>query len=536
MPRHYMMALVLAGGVLAGCKTGPDYVRPNVDVPSKWSSAREGGEADKPAAVTEWWTTLNDPVLNDLIGRSVEANFDLRMAEARVREARAARGIVAADLWPNVGISGSYAHSQSTESKSQSGGVATTLGAGLSPLGVNRNVTLRNQNASVTRSVTGFGAGAARATSVSLTPNSSQTPGRTSDLFQAWFDASWELDIFGGNRRAVEAADATIDAAEDARRGVVLSLLSEVALNYIDLRATQSRLAITHKNIAAQAASVTLTRDRFQAGLTSELDAVRAESLLATTQSQLPALESHIQGAIHGLGVLMGKDPGALLEELSTAAPMPAAPGEVPVGLPSDLLRRRPDIRQSERELAAATARIGEAMADLFPKFSLTGAFGGKSGDLGNVFSNANQLWSLGSTVRWPLFDAGRIRANINVQNARQEQAAIAYEKSIMTALEDVENALVAFAKEQVRRDLLDKAVKANEHAVRLANERYVQGLESFLSVLTAQQQLFQTEDQLVQSQSFVLTDLVSLYKALGGGWETHEPQEPDTAKSKPTR
>ena len=533
MSRQCALVLALTGVLLAGCKTGPDYSRPKVEMPSKWASAHEGGEVDKPVSITEWWTTLNDPVLNELIARSVDANHDVRIAEARVREARAARGIVAADLWPNIGVSGAYTHSQSTEAKSQSSS-GVTLGAGVNALGVSRSLTARTSNASVTQSVTGFGPTASRSTNVSLTPGGAQTPGRTSDLFQTGFDASWELDIFGGNRRAVEAADASIQAAEEAQRGVLVSLMSEVALNYVELRATQARLDITNKNIAAQAGTVKLTRDRFQAGLTSELDAVRAESLLATTQSQLPSLESQVQSSIHRLSVLLGKEPGALTDELQKAAPIPASPSDVPVGLPSDLLRRRPDIRQSERELAAATARIGEAMADLFPKFSLSGGFSGRSDDLGNVLSNANQLWSLGPSVRWPLFDAGRIRANINVQNARQEQAATAYEKSILKALEDVENTMVAFAKEQIRRTSLEKAVKANENAVRLANERYVQGIESFLSVLTAQQQLFQTEDQLVQSQSFVLTDLVSLYKALGGGWELRAPEAPAKDESKP--
>jgi NodT family efflux transporter outer membrane factor (OMF) lipoprotein len=308
---------------------------------------------------------------------------------------------------------------------------------------------------------------------------------------------------------------------------VFVSLLSEVARNYIELRAAQRRLEIALSNIEAQAGTVDITKARFDAGLTSELDVVRAEAQLASTQSQVPFLETQVAASMHRLAVLLGQEPGALKEELGKPATMPGAPDTVPVGLPSDLLRRRPDIRQAERELAAATARIGVATAELFPKFYLTGAFGGMSDSLGNVLSGANQIWSFGPSVDVPIFEGGRIRAGINVENARQEQAALAYEQSILFALEEVENGLVSFAQEQVRRESLKSSVKANQEAVRLANERYVRGLEGFLNVLQAQQQLYLSEDELVRSESFVLTDLIALYKALGGGWEVGEETAP---------
>lgn len=513
-------AAILAAGILAGCMTGPDYNRPNVKMPEKWTATLEGGESAS-AALTEWWTSLDDPALNSLIERSVKTNLDLRLAEARVREARAARGLVESALWPTLDVSGSYTRSQAVRQKSPSTGFPLSTGLSLSPTGITRTTTFRGQNASITSSRTTTQSGSQSGTNLAFTPTAKQSaPDRTTDLFQTGFDASWELDIFGGNRRALEAADADIEAVEEFRRDVLVSLVSEVALNYIELRSAQSRLAITHKNIKAQEETLNLTRDRFAAGLSSELDAVRAQSLLSTTQSQLPMLETQVDTSIHRLSVLLGSEPGALMKELRPSEELPVAPEEVPVGLPSDLLRRRPDIRQAERELAAATARIGEATADLFPKFYLTGAFGGRSDALGSVLSGANQIWSFGPSVRLPIFQGGRIRANIEVQNTRQEQAAIAYERSILLALEDVENGLVAFAKEQVRRKSLEDAVRSNESAVTLANERYIRGLEGFLNVLQAQQELFQTEDQLVQSESYVLTSLVSLYKALGGGWE----------------
>ncbi|MBX7258217.1 MAG: efflux transporter outer membrane subunit [Candidatus Hydrogenedentes bacterium] len=533
MSKRVIAVAIAATAVLAGCMTGPDYKRPDVKMPEKWTATLEKGESGATTVAT-WWTTLNDPVLNSLVERSAQKNHDLRIAEARVREARAARGLVASALWPTLDVSGSYTRSQAVKQKTQSSGFPLSTGLSLSPTGITRTTTFRGQNGSITSSRTTTQSGSQSGTNLAFTPSAKQSaPDRTTDLFQTGFDASWELDLFGGNRRALEAADADIEAVDEFRRDVLVSLISEVALNYIELRSAQNRLDITNKNIKAQEETLKLTRDRFTAGLSSELDAVRAESLLSTTQSQIPMLETQVDMSIHRLSVLLGAEPGALMEELKPSAKLPTPPAEVPVGLPSDLLRRRPDIRQAERELAAATARIGEAQADLFPKFMLTGAFGGRSDALGSVLSGANQIWSFGPSIRLPIFEGGRIRANIEVQNAREEQAAIAYERSILLALEDVENGLVSYSKEQVRRKSLEDAVKSNETAVTLANERYIRGLEGFLNVLQAQQELFQTEDQLVQSESYVLTNLVSLYKALGGGWELNAPeaQSPSTSK-----
>lgn len=515
--------IALAAVLVAGCMTGPDYVRPDVETPEEWSSAREGGAVDEPVDVTEWWTTLNDPVLDELVERGIASNLDLAIAEARVREARAARGVAASALWPNLGVSGAYARSQIAEPDIPDAGSPLSVSLNKGPQGLTRNLTIRGQRGSITRSVTNDGSGnePTRTTSGTLTPGAgTDAPDRHLDLFQAGFDARWEIDVFGGNRRAVEAAEATIEATEEFRRDVFVSLASEIARNYIELRAAQRRLEITNKNIDAQAGTVDITTARFEAGLTSELDVVRADALLASTESQVPLLETQIAASMHRLAVLLGEAPGALKDHLGPPVAMPMAPESVPVGLPSELLRRRPDIRQAERELAAATAQIGVAVADLYPKFYLTGAFGGASDSLGSVLSGANQIWSFGPSVDLPLFQGGRLRANINVATAREEQAAIGYEQSILLALEEVENGLVSFSQEQVRRESLKQSVAANQEAVRLANERYVRGLEGFLNVLQAQQQLFLSEDELVRSESFVLTDLIALYKALGGGWE----------------
>ena len=262
----------------------------------------------------------------------------------------------------------------------------------------------------------------------------------------------------------------------------------------------------------------------------------QAAALLANTRSVIPLLESSIQASIHRLGVLLGQPPGALLAELSRQAPIPAAPPQVPAGLPSDLLRRRPNIQQAERQLAASTARIGVATADLFPKFSLTGVAGFQSISASDWFTGESKFWQVGPTVQWRLFEAGRIRANIRVQNARQDQALAAYEKTVLTSLEDVENSLVAYAKEQIRRRSIEDAVKSSQDSLHLANQLYSNGLASFINVLDAERSLYQAEDALVQSDKAVTQNVISLYKALGGGWEilkppSHLARAPKTAK-----
>ena len=453
---------------LNGCAVGPDYCPPKVSVPTSWSELPQGGKSN-PESFVQWWNTFNDPVLDSLIMRAVPSNLDLRIAEVRVREARFQRGAVASDLWPSLDTSASYSRSR-------------------------------------------------RSTGISTIPPSAKIK---RNLYETGFDASWEIDLFGGKRRAVEAANAEIDAAVENQRDVLITLLAEVARNYIEVRGYQRRLQIVYKNISTQQEAVEIVQARYNAGLSSELDVVQAAALLATTQSQIPLLENPMKQAIHRIGILLGQKPGDLLTELTKESQIPHTPVTVPVGLPSDLLRRRPDVRRAERELAAATARIGMATADWFPKFSLTGSFGFQTEDI-NAFSiTHSRLWSFGPTVRWPIFDAGRIRANIRVQNARQEQALLNYEKAVLTSLEDVENALVAYTAEQVRRQNLTEAVNANRRAVELANELFSKGLVNFLNVLDAERSLCKSEEELVQNERTVSLNLVILYKALGGGWET---------------
>jgi NodT family efflux transporter outer membrane factor (OMF) lipoprotein len=344
------------------------------------------------------------------------------------------------------------------------------------------------------------------------------------NLYEADFDASWEIDVFGGTRRAAEAARAEVAAAEFKCRDVLVSLLAEVARNYIEARGFQQRLAIAGQNTAAQKQALDITRDRYRQGLTSDLDVQQSSALLSATEAQIPALEILLKASVHRLGVLLGQPPGALLAELSSAAPVPALPPEVPVDLPADLLRRRPDVQRAERELAAATARIGVAVADLFPKFSLTGVAGLQSVSASDWLTGASHLWTAGPTMQWRIFDAGRIRANVRVQNARQQQALANYEQTVLSSFEDVENALVAYAQEQVRFRSLEATVKADREAVAMARDLYQNGLADFLRVLDAERSLYQAEDELAQSRRAMSLNLVALYKALGGGWQTGSP------------
>jgi NodT family efflux transporter outer membrane factor (OMF) lipoprotein len=343
------------------------------------------------------------------------------------------------------------------------------------------------------------------------------------DTWQAGFDASWEIDFFGGVQRSIEAARADEQASVEARRDALVTLLAEVARNYIDLRGSQRELAIARENVRSQQDTVELTRSRFQAGLTSDLDVARAEALVATTQSQIPPVETAIQQDIHRLSVLLGQAPGSLEQELSEPRPMPSAPPEIPVGIPSELLRRRPDVRQAERQLAAASARIGSATAELFPRFALTGGLGLAAGHPEDVFKTSSVYYSVGPAINWRIFDSGRIRANIQVENAREQEAAAQYQSVVLRSLEDVENALVAYAHERTRWQSLEQAVNANRRAVELANQLYIKGLTDFLNVLESQRNLFASEDQLAQSERTVSADVVALYKALGGGWESQE-------------
>ena len=466
--RQVLLVCVLAMlSVAAGCKVGPDYKRPEPNMPSAFGEKAALTPASQPTQLADWWKTFDDPTLDQLIQDAIKGNLSLKQTQSRLRQAREERTITAAGLWPSANASGSYQRIHGTGTSTASGGS------------------------------TEF------------------------SLYQAGFDAAWELDVFGGTQRSVEAASANIAAALEDQRDVLVSLLAEVAINYIDLRGFQRQIAIAQENLKSQRESLALTQKQFEVGTVTELDVAQARTLTAATAAQIPVLETSAHQTMHLLSVLLGKDPMAMSKLLSDAnTPIPVVVPQIPVGLPSDLLRQRADIRRSERQLAAATANIGVATADLFPKFSLTGSVGRAGTTFESLGQPANKFWSVGPGVSWPIFTAGSIRANIRVQNELQQQAAITYEQTVLTALREVEDSLTAYAREHTRRKDLVDAVDASRLAVNLANQQYLLGTTSFLNVLIAQRTLFTAETSLVQSDMAVSADVVTIYKALGGGWQ----------------
>jgi multidrug efflux system outer membrane protein len=473
---------------LTGCAVGPNFKPPETRVPEAYYSLENtakpqpaGQTAPQPASRTiprpvtlvQWWQSFHDPILDGLVQLALASNLDLQQAEARIRQARAARGVAAAGLFPQANTSALYQRSHSSS-------------ATISPGGGTSISTLRPFQ----------------------------------ELFQVGLDASWELDIFGGTRRNIEAATANLAAAVEDRRDVLVTLVGEVGTNYLNLRGYQEQIAIAKKNLAAQQKNANIVHKRYEAGFVGKLDVANADAQVATTAATIPVLESSAQGTIYSIGVLLGKDPAFLAKELATPTPIPPTPPKIPVGLPSDLLRRRPDIRRAEAQLHAATAQIGVAVATLFPQFNLAGSLGFAANDINKVGTSNSKFWSFSPSVTWPIFSGGKVLWNIKVQNALQEQALLTYQQTVLTALKDVETALVAYAKEQEHQKALALAVANNRKAVDLAMTLYVAGNTDFLNVVTAQLALFSTENALTQSTTNLSTNLVALYKALGGGWE----------------
>ena len=428
------------------------------------------------AAEPQWWKQFQDPALDSVIERAARNNLDVRIAAARVAEARAAAGVARSGLLPQVG-----------------------------------------QATSVNRIRGGFSQGVVRVGGPA--GGSFVSPFETS-IVQAGFDARWELDLFGGLRKGLAAAKADAVSAEELRRDVLLVVLAEVAANYIELRGIQQRIAIAGRNRDVQRETLELTRVRADAGLATELDVQRQAAQLAVTEAAIPALESAQSQAIHRLGVLVGEQPGALAAELEPPRDLPAAPPEVPDGLPSELLSRRPDVRSAEAEIAAAAARAGAARRERFPKFVLSGLSGRQATGLSGLTLGAGNFFAVGPGIQLPLFTGGRIRSNIAVHDARLEQARRYYEQKILIAAEEVENALAAQRRERERNARLAAAVAASRLAVTLARELYVAGLSDFLSVLDAQRSQLAAEDELQRSDTALRRHLVALYKALGGGWK----------------
>jgi multidrug efflux system outer membrane protein len=454
--------------VAAGCTVGPDYVRPENSLPGGWHSRLEGGLMENPIdpnTLATWWTRLGDTQLSGLIERAVAGNLDLATARSRVRESRARRSVASGALFPTLNAAGSATSSR------------TDTNAG---------------------------------------------PDTSGQVYSANFDAGWEMDFFGGIRRSVEAANADLQASEENLHDVLVSLLAETALNYVEVRTFQARLAAAEASLKTQSETYDLTRWLSQAGLEDELAMYQARYNLENTRSQIPTLRSGLEEAMNRLAVLLGETPGNLAGELEKPQAIPVPPAEVAVGVPADMIRHRPDVRRAERELAAQTARVGVATANLYPQLTLNGSIGLETLSLTEPSSQRSQTVSGGPRFSWAIFDP-TVRPNIEVQSALQEQALISYRAAVLGSLEEVEAALIEYAQEQQRRDNLQQATEAAQAAAGLAQDKYQAGLTDFSNVLDAERSLLSFQDQLAQSNGTVTSNLIRLYKALGGGWTSME-------------
>ena len=446
------------------CAVGPNYRPPTMTVPASWVGAparQQRASTTQAADLAQWWRQLGDATLTELIERALRANLDVAMAEANLRHARAIRSIAAGGLWPSATAAASYQREEGPAFESPA----------------------------------------------------------AHNLYQAGLDATWELDIFGGTRRGVESASANVQAAIANLQDVQVSVAAEVALAYVQLRGNQQQVVTARSDLTVQRHTADITRKLYQVGFDSGLDLANAQSTVSSTQAQIPVYEAGARQSIYALSVLLAQPPGALLERLAPAADLPKAPEEIPAGLPSDLLRRRPDIRQAEAELHSATAQIGVAVAQLFPQFSLTGGATWESTGLHDWLHSASRSTFVGPVASWPIFQGGAIVANVRAQQALRDEAFVTYRQSVLTALQDVETALIALSEEQQRHRSLSDAVAADHRAVELSLRLFQEGQTDFLNVLTAERTLYADDSALTQSRQNLIADFVALYKALGGGW-----------------
>ncbi|MBG0775956.1 MAG: efflux transporter outer membrane subunit [Desulfovibrionaceae bacterium] len=467
-------------GLAAGCASvGPDYVAPAVDVPRAWSStaaAKVAGPdmaaaSGKDAMVVQWWRLFRDPVLERLVAEAAQRNLDLREAVARVDEAEARLGVASGGRLPSVDASGAYARKRTSEN---AGG-----------------------------------------------------DGLTTHDFSVGGAAGWEADLFGRVRRSVEAAAAEHQASREDRAAVMISLHARVALRYLAVRTCQARLVAARANIDSQREVLELSRARLRHGLTNDLDVAQAERMLASSEASVPPLRIALAEAVNGLAVLLARPPGPLHEELAAGGPIPVPPDRATLGVPADLMRRRPDIRQAERLLAAQTARVGVATADLYPRLSLAGSLGYEAYESRDLFDPASTVFAFGPSLRWNIFAGGSLRSRVRVEDARVQQCLCRYERTVLAALAEVETALRAYVEERARLDALRRTVDASRRSVRLSVGLYRQGLVDFQSVLDSQRDLFSFENQLAAARGDCAANFVRLYTALGGGWDPEAPQEP---------
>jgi NodT family efflux transporter outer membrane factor (OMF) lipoprotein len=469
--------------VLTGCALGPNYQAPENDLPATWHDAKSQ-QASQPLATdvkVNWWQNFNDPQLDSLIQRAITGNLSLQQSVLRIAGAREQLAIAQGGLFPTLTGQAAYSRRQ------------LGLKGELQSQGVDAQSLPNNLGSQATQSV---------------------------NFYQGGFDASWELDLWGKTRRQIEMTQASQQQTIAQHNDAVVSVEAEVARTYLQLRAAQATSATLAQQIAIAQQSVALTQSQMTHGLAPTSDVESATAQLNALQAQVPQYQSQISQAKNGLAVLLGLTPGALDNELSTVKPLPALPQLVAVGIPSQLARRRPDIRAAEAELHAQTANIGYSIAQLFPSLSLTGQLGLRNSDISYMDNWSSHFYSIGPGINFPIFEGGRLVANVKLARAQQASAALNYRQTVLTALQDVENALVSYRTGQQQLQALNASAQALERAYQLATESYAKGFVTFITVLDAQRQLSQTRQQAIQAEAQTAVDLVALYKALGGGWE----------------
>jgi len=441
-------------------------------MPDVWHQELIEGLESGEANLQTWWKSLDDPVLNSLIDRAESGNLDLKAAIERINEARALLGIATGERFPDINGSGDITRARFGEDFSA--------------------------------------------------PSLDQK--RTDYYYSTGLDAFWEIDFWGRITRQIESAEQNMYASAESYRDVLVILYADVALNYVELRTLQARLQFAEKNTETQRKTLKLTEDRLKAEIAPELDVEQAKLNLSRTESTIPSLKQLIVQAVNRLGVLLGEHPQSLHRELSGNVAVPEPPQNITVNIPADILRKRPDIRRAERELAAQTARVGVATADLYPTFSLFGTLGFEA--TADLLDSTNRYWSMGPQFRWNIFDGGRVRSRIQAEDARTRQALARYEQTVLLALEEVENSMVSYAQESDRRMILDRSVAASQKSAELVRVLYITGLTDFQNLLDMERTLFEQQDIRTASEGQVTKNLIRLYKAMGGGW-TYQPEQP---------
>lgn len=501
-------ALMLCGASLAmaislgGC-VGPKYQKPDLWSPSQYDMHAHAGQAGSrttpDAPDPNWWKIFNDPTLTSLETRLATQNLSIQRATAQLAQSRAQLLMAGAERFPGLSASGSYTRSQySTKS----------LQRILSGVAKDNATALGQQNANLLDQSVGSA---------------------TIPVLNQWkysIDAQYEIDLWGRVARQYEAAKADLQASDEQRRGVLIAQQADMANDYLTLRGLQEQLRITRANRDTQVRTLSLAKERQKTGLVTELDVTSAESQLDSTTAQIAQLEQRVDQQVNAISLLLGSPPGTLNDELTRTAGIPVVPPRVPVGVPSELAQRRPDIRQAEAQLHAAVANVAEAEAEFYPKVTLNADFGLQSlsfRDLG--FWNA-RAWNIGPSISLPIFQGGRLRGQLMLNRYAQKAAAITYRETVLEAWRDVDNALIAYRDEQHRRDGLQAAVEAGQRALNLSQDQYRSGLTNYLNVLSAQRDLLSAQLQLADSTTTIASNLARLYNALGGGWETQFPQD----------